>query len=105
MLFKRYAVMAIFLATMPAHAQWSQQVYSGEYESCVPACEKSNPGGHDRCAAYCRCVMDGLQKQFPDYAELVREMTQQKDLSRMQSIANICNQTLFGVPAKKLQSK
>jgi hypothetical protein len=49
--------------------------------------------------------MDELQKQLPDYAQLVREMTQQKDLSRMQSIANICNQALFGVPAKKLQSK
>jgi hypothetical protein len=108
MLFKRYAVMAIFLATTPAYAEWPPQAYSQEYDACVPACDKNNPSAHDKCTAYCHCVMDEMQTQFPDHAQLVRELTQEKRPDRMattQMIANTCNQKIWGVPAKKLEFK
>jgi hypothetical protein len=108
MFLKRYAVMAIFLATTPAHAQWPQEAYSQEYDACVPACDKNNPSDHDKCIAYCHCVMDELQRQFPDHAQLVRELTQQKLASTVaatQTIANACNQKQWGKPARELQFK
>jgi len=111
MTFKRYAQPALFLALFlaaPAYAQWAPQVYSTEYEACVPPCDQNNPSSHDKCTAYCKCVMDQMQSQFPDHDALEREATQEKRPDRiasLQTIANGCNQKSFGAPAKKLEFK
>jgi len=111
MTFTRYAhrtlVLALFL-TAPAYAQWAPQVYTTEFEACVPPCDSNNPTSHDKCVAYCHCVMDAMQSQFPDHDALEREATQEKRSDRiasLQAIANTCNQQAFGAPAKKLEFK
>jgi len=101
---KRYAVMAILLAT-PAHAAWTPQQYSAEYQACIPPCEK-NTNDHANCENYCHCVMDGLQTEFPNHDQLVRDVIQQKlpnSVAAMQRIVDACNGKFFGGPAKKLQ--
>lgn len=103
----RYALLALFLAA-PAYAQWAPQVYTTEFEACVPPCDQNNPTSHDKCTAYCHCVMDQMQSQFPDHDALEREATQEKRPDRiasLQTIANACNQKSFGAPAKKLEFK
>jgi len=104
MTFKRCALAAILLAT-PAHAQWPSNEYTGENETCVANCDKGNPGAHAKCAATCRCVMDSLQTQFPNYAQ-IEGAYQQKDTAAMAAIqktSNSCNQKFFGADARTIK--
>ena len=104
MTFKRYALLAFLLAT-PAYAQWEPQVYNGEYQACVPPCDKNNPTGHDKCEAYCHCVMDSLQTKFPDHAQINNDYANkvQSSMAAIQTIANSCNQRTFGGNARPVQ--
>ena len=104
MTFKRYAVLVFLLAT-PAYAQWEPQVYNSEYEACVPPCGTSNPTGHDKCEAYCHCVMDSLQTKFPDHAQINNDYANKVEASMaaIQSIANACNQRTFGGDARPVK--
>ena len=105
--FKHYALIAILLAT-PVHARWVPETYSQEHNDCVKACDKNNPSDHGKCVSYCDCAIGDMQAQFPDHGQMVREVTQQKLPSRvatLQTIANACNQKVFGKPAKKLEIK
>ena len=111
MTFKRYAQLVLFLAPFlaaPAYAQWAPQVYTTEYEACVPPCDKNNPTSHGQCVSYCHCVMDAMQSQFPDHDALERAATQEKrpdSIASLQKIANTCNQKAFGAPARPLEFK
>jgi len=104
MTFKRYALLAIFLAT-PAYAQWAPQVYQAEYAACVPPCDKNNPTSHDKCVQYCTCVMDSLQTRFPDHAQINNDYANKvpASMTAIQTIANTCNQKFFGAPARQVK--
>ena len=90
----------------PAQAGWAQKDYISEYDGCLPSCDKTNPQEHDRCVSYCRCVIDGMQAQFGDHDQLMREVTEQKladRIARLQKLTNSCNQQLWRNPARKLK--
>jgi hypothetical protein len=86
-------------------AGWAPRIYTVEYEACVPPCDHNNPTGHDKCVAYCHCVMDGLQAKFPDHAQLNSGYANKVEatLTAMQTIANACNQRTFGGNARPVQ--
>jgi len=104
MAFKRYALLAIFLAT-PVYAQWAAETYNAEYESCLPACDKNNPTSHDKCVSYCRCSMDSAQTQFPDHEQMARDYANKvpETMATLQTSANTCNQKYFGNPARQIK--
>ena len=97
MFLKRYTLAAVLIAT-PVHAQWEPQAYKADYEGCVPACDKNNTGAHDKCVGYCRCVMDSLQTQFPDHAQMQKDYGAKLPaaMTAVQNIANTCNRRFFG---------
>ena len=99
-----YALLMLAL-TVPAYAEWAKRDYDLEYDQCTPACYKNNPKEHDKCATYCHCVTDDLQRQFSDHA-LLQDVLEQKKPDRitgLQKIANSCNQRIWGNPARKLK--
>ena len=104
MTFKRYALLAVLLAT-PAYAQWEPQVYTQEYEACVPPCDTNNASSHDKCVSYCHCVMDSLQTQFPNHDQINADYANKvpATMTAIQDIANACNQKFFGAPARPVQ--
>jgi hypothetical protein len=100
-----YALLMALLA-VPAHAEWAKKDYATEYDNCTPACYKNNPKAHDKCDSYCHCVTDGMQTQFSDHDQLMRDTVQQKmpdRIAALQRIANRCNQQIWGNPARKLK--
>jgi hypothetical protein len=104
MIVKRYALLALLLAT-PAYAQWEPQVYAAEYEACVPPCDTNNPSNHDKCVDYCHCVMDALQAKFPNHTQINSDYANKVEASMtaIQTIANSCNQRTFGGNARPVQ--
>ena len=104
MTFRRYAL-AVMVFAAPAHAQWAPQAATSEYEACVPSCDKNNPTGHDKCVAYCHCVIDAMQTRFPDHAQINSDYANKVEASMtaIQTIANTCNQKFFGAPARQVK--
>lgn len=104
MTFKRYALLAVLLAT-PAYADWAPDVYNSEYAACVPPCDTNNPASHDKCVSYCHCVMDSLQTQFPDHEQINSDYANKvpASMAAIQTIANTCNQKFFGAPAREVK--
>lgn len=104
MTFWRYALAAIFLA-MPAYADWSPQEYTAEFNACVPACLKNNSSSQDKCESYCHCVMDSLQSQFPDHAQLNRDYANKvpASMTALQTSADTCNRKFFGGNARDVK--
>ena len=99
-----YTLLAMLLAGS-AQAEWAKQVYSAEYESCLPPCDKNSPKEHDKCVSYCTCVTDSMQAQFADHDRLAREAFQKKmpeRIARLQRIVNSCNHKFWRTAARKL---
>jgi hypothetical protein len=105
MTIKRFALAAILFCTPALAQQWAPAEYNSEYEACVPACDKNNPTAHSGCQNYCHCVMDMLQSQFPNHAQINADFEAKKPetMSSVQNIANTCNRKFFGGDARKVQ--
>ena len=102
--FMCFALLALFFAGA-AQAEWAKQVYSAEYESCLPPCDRNSPKEHDKCVNYCTCVTDNMQAQFADHDQLTRQAFAEKRRERiatLQRIVNSCNHKSWGTPARKL---
>lgn len=106
MRFVHCALLAIWLCSSTAQAEWAKKDYSSEYDNCLPPCDKNNPKEHEMCVKYCGCVTDGMQGQFADHNQMTREVMLQKmpeRIASLQKIANGCNHKYWGNPAQKLK--
>jgi len=100
-----FLLLPIWLAG-PAQAGWTQKDYASEYDGCLSGCDKNNPQEHEKCVKYCRCLTEGMQTQFPNHDELVRQPAHGKLPERvagLQRLADHCNHQIWGNPARKLK--
>jgi hypothetical protein len=98
----------LLLALLPcaADAQWRPQDQQVFVESCAQACRPNlAPESRDQCTAFCRCVMEGAQKEYPDVERFERLLAERDPafLRAYNAIINACNMRLFGVPSKPLE--
>lgn len=101
-----YSTLLAILLFGAARAEWAKKDASAEYDNCLPRCDENNPKEHGKCVSYCECVTDGMQVQFADHDQLVRQVTDQKMPERvasLQKIANSCNQKIWKNPARRLK--